>query len=67
MAVSVKIPTQLRAATDGESQATVDGSTVGGVSQTKLVRKGSLDKKWGAAADAAARAAASEIVKLLPR
>jgi hypothetical protein len=44
-----------------------DGSTLGGVSQTKLVRKGSLDKKWGAAADAAARAAASEIVKLLPR
>ena len=38
----------------------------GGVSQTKLVRKGSLDKKWGAAADAAARAAANAIVKLLP-
>ena len=31
MAVSVKIPTQLRAATEGESQATVDGSTVGEV------------------------------------
>ena len=43
-----------------------DGSTLGGVSQTKLVRKGSLDKKWGAAADAAAGAAADEIVKLLP-
>lgn len=43
-----------------------DGSTLGGVSQTKLVRKGSLDKKWGAAADAAARAAASEIGKLIP-
>lgn len=43
-----------------------DGSTLGGVSQTKLVRKGSLDKRWGPAADAAARAAASEIVKLLP-
>jgi hypothetical protein len=43
-----------------------DGMTLGGVSQTKLVRKGSLDKKWGAAADAAARAAANAIVKLLP-
>lgn len=31
MAVSVKIPTQLRAATDGESVAEVDGSTVGEV------------------------------------
>jgi hypothetical protein len=43
-----------------------DGSTLGGVSQTKLVRKGSLDRKWGSAADAAAGAAAGEIVKLLP-
>ncbi|HEV3242601.1 MAG TPA: hypothetical protein VGY14_05085 [Methyloceanibacter sp.] len=43
-----------------------DGATLGGVSQTKLVRKGSLDKKWGVAADAAARAAANEIAKLLP-
>jgi molybdopterin synthase sulfur carrier subunit len=31
MAVSVKIPTQLRGATEGQSQATVDGSTVGEV------------------------------------
>ncbi len=29
MAVTVKIPTQLRAATDGESEVEVDGSTVG--------------------------------------
>jgi hypothetical protein len=43
-----------------------DGATLGGVLQTKLVRKGSLDKKWGVAADAAARAAANEIAKLLP-
>ncbi|MGA8688751.1 MAG: hypothetical protein WB662_02275 [Methyloceanibacter sp.] len=43
-----------------------DGNTLGGVSQTKLVRKGALDRKWGAAADAAARAAANEIAKLLP-
>jgi hypothetical protein len=44
-----------------------DGSTIGGVSQTKAVRKGSLSKRWGAAADAAARAAAGEIAKLIPR
>jgi hypothetical protein len=42
-----------------------DGTTLGGVSQTKLVRKGSLDRKWGAAADAAARSAATPIVKLI--
>lgn len=41
------------------------GDTLGGVSQTKLVRKGSLDRKWGAAADAAARAAANSIAKLI--
>ena len=43
-----------------------DGNTLGGVSQTKIVRKGSLDRKWGAAAEAAARSAANEIAKLLP-
>jgi len=31
MAVTVKIPTQLRAATDGEAVAEVDGGTVGEV------------------------------------
>ena len=31
MAISVKIPTQLRAATDGEATAEVDGDTVGEV------------------------------------
>ena len=31
MAITVKIPTQLRAATDGEATADVDGSTVGEV------------------------------------
>jgi molybdopterin synthase sulfur carrier subunit len=31
MAVTVKIPTQLRSVTDGEGEATVDGSTVGEV------------------------------------
>ena len=44
-----------------------DGSQLGITRQTKDVRKGSLDKKWGAAADAAAAAAAEDIVKLLPR
>jgi hypothetical protein len=42
-----------------------DGNTLGGLSQTRIVRKGSLDKKWGPTADAAARAAASEIAKLI--
>ena len=31
MAVTVKIPTQLRAVTDGEAEAEVDGGTVGEV------------------------------------
>jgi sulfur-carrier protein len=31
MAVTVKIPTQLRAAADGEAEAQVDGTTVGEV------------------------------------
>jgi len=44
-----------------------DGTQLGITRQTKDVRKGSLDKKWGAAADAAAAAAAEDIVKLLPR
>ncbi|MEX1059876.1 MAG: hypothetical protein WED13_02530 [Methyloceanibacter sp.] len=44
-----------------------DGNQLGVTRQTKDVRKGSLDKKWGAAAAAAAAAAAEDIVKLLPR
>jgi hypothetical protein len=43
-----------------------DGTQLGVVSQTKDVRKGALDKRWGAAADAAAEAAADDIAKLLP-
>jgi hypothetical protein len=43
-----------------------DGDQLGVVSQTKEVRKGSLDSKWGVAADAAAGAAVDEILKLLP-
>lgn len=44
-----------------------DGNQLGVTRQTKNVRKGSLDRKWGAAADAAATAAAEDIVKLIPR
>ena len=44
-----------------------NGDQLGVVAQTKEVPKGSLDKKWGAAADAAAAAAAADILKLLPK
>jgi hypothetical protein len=33
----------------------------------KLVRKGSLDKKWGRTADSAALDAAYRLAKLIPR
>jgi molybdopterin synthase sulfur carrier subunit len=42
MAVSVKIPTQLRPATDGESVAHVDGTTVGEVLDSLYERYGEL-------------------------
>ena len=42
MAVSVKIPTQLRAATDGESTAEVEGATVGEVLDALYERYGEL-------------------------
>jgi hypothetical protein len=44
-----------------------DGTQLGITRQTKTVRKGSLDRKWGAAAEAAATAAAADIAKLIPR
>jgi hypothetical protein len=44
-----------------------DGTQLGITRQTKDVRKGSLDKKWGPAANAAAAAAAEDIVKLIPK
>ena len=44
-----------------------DGTMLGGVSQMKLVRQGSLDKKWGRTADSAALDAAYRIAKLIPR
>jgi hypothetical protein len=43
-----------------------DGNQLGVTRQTKEVKKGSLDRKWGGAADAAAAAAAADIVQLLP-
>ena len=42
MAVSVKIPTQLRTATEGEATADVDGSTVGEVLDALYERFGEL-------------------------
>jgi MoaD family protein len=42
MAVNVKIPTQLRAATDGESTAEVEGTTVGEVLDSLYSRYGEL-------------------------
>jgi MoaD family protein len=42
MAVSVKIPTQLRSATDGDAQASVDGETVGEVLDSLYERYGEL-------------------------
>jgi sulfur-carrier protein len=42
MTVNVKIPTQLRAATDGESTAEVEGSTVGEVLDALYERFGEL-------------------------
>jgi MoaD family protein len=42
MSVSVKIPTQLRQATEGESLAKVDGSTVGEVLDALYDRYGEL-------------------------
>ena len=44
-----------------------NGTQLGVVSQEKVIRNGSLDKKWGKAADAAAQAAAADILALLPK
>jgi hypothetical protein len=61
-------------ATKGKETVTIiwivlgpDGTQLGVTRQTKDVRKGSLDKKWGAAANAAAGAAADDIAKLIPK
>jgi molybdopterin synthase sulfur carrier subunit len=42
MAVNVKIPTQLRSATEGEATASVDGATVGEVLDSLYERYGEL-------------------------
>jgi|GEM_PF-1317198 len=42
-----------------------EGARLGNITQIKVIRKGSLDRRWGAAADAAANAAAQDILKLL--
>ena len=44
-----------------------DGNQLGVTRQNKDIRKGSLDKAWGKAAEAAAGAAAQDIVRLIPR
>jgi sulfur-carrier protein len=47
MAVTVKIPTQLRAAADGEAEAQVDGTTVGEVLDALFDQFGELrDRIW---------------------
>jgi hypothetical protein len=60
-------------ATRGKQNVTIvwvvlgpDGTQLGITRQSKDVRKGSLDKKWGAAAEAAGAAAAADIVNLIP-
>jgi hypothetical protein len=43
-----------------------DGTRLSNVTQSRVIRKGSLSRRWGPAADAAAEAAAQDIFKLLP-
>ncbi|MGI8904118.1 MAG: ubiquitin-like small modifier protein 1 [Solirubrobacteraceae bacterium] len=45
MPVSVKIPSQLRAATDGEASANVDGATVGEALDALYERHGELRER----------------------
>jgi hypothetical protein len=42
-----------------------EGTRLGNVTQMRTIRKGSLDNRWGPAAEAAATAAAQDILKLL--
>lgn len=44
-----------------------EGTRLGNITQTRIIRKGSLDRRWGGAADAAAGAAARDILKLMPQ
>lgn len=43
-----------------------EGTRLGNVTQTKVIRKGSLDRHWGAAAEAAAMAAVQDMMQYLP-
>jgi sulfur-carrier protein len=45
MGVTVKIPAQLRAATGGESELSVDGSTVGEALDTVFAQHGDLKER----------------------
>ena len=42
-----------------------EGMRLGNVTQTNIIRKGSLNRRWGAAADAAASAAAEDILQYM--
>jgi hypothetical protein len=60
--------------TDGKQDISIDwrvfdpaGKSLGKISQRNRIVKGALDGKWGAVAEAAAGAAATGIVKLLPK
>jgi hypothetical protein len=44
-----------------------EATRLGVVTQTKVIRRGSLDKTWGPAANAAADAAAQDILELLAK
>jgi hypothetical protein len=68
----IQVIVRLEAGTGGRQDVKInwivfdaEGNTLGHVSQTKSVRKGSLDKVWGGAAKAAANAASGEIIELL--
>ncbi len=43
-----------------------EGTRLGNVTQTKEIRKGSLNARWGAAAEAAAASAVLDILQLMP-
>lgn len=65
---------QIAPAAKGKDSVTIvwvvlgpDGRQLGITRQAKAIRKGSLDRKWGKAAIAAAAAAAEDIDKLIPR
>lgn len=44
-----------------------EGTYLGNMTQTKEIRKGALDARWGAAAEAAAAAAIPDIFQYLPQ